>query len=494
MKKTIRTIFAGVLVAVSLLGGVGCGKTAPDYSNSTLQFDFYGYSGPTDGTWTEYGVNYYAGEDFRTVERFKEYKDAGMTIYLPQSAGSYSGQVWETSNAKMVMDRAVEAGLGKIILTDSRIQGLSATEGGLIGEGKRFASEDELDATITEYMAPYRTHEGFYGVMLKDEPSYTHFKAYGEVYKSIKRVCPEAFVQGNLLPMIKTLSTERYPSIKNTSGMTSDQVRVARYKLYLEMFLDETGADYIMYDQYPMNDTYIYETYIPCLQAASEVARDRGVKLYMVTQTMNMTQNGNAYQRTIKEADAYWLNNMLVGFGVKQISYFTYWTKQANNHSEFFNDGGSFMTRYGKKTDIYYIMQQIMKEEQKFAPTVLNFDYSTSSIVKKVPMMYSAGHINLALKGNEYKLLTEASVDKECALITELYDDEKDLYMYMFQNVIDPLLKGPKVLQTITADFDDSCTHAAVFVKGERTDVKLEKGGKLTLKHSPGEATYVIPY
>ena len=109
-------------------------------------------------------------------------------------------------------------------------------------------------------------------------------------------------------------------------------------------------------------------------------------------------------------------------------------------------------------------------------------------------MTYNAGHVNLALKGNEFKRLTEATVDKECALITELYDDEKDLYMYMFQNVIDPLLKGPKVLQTITADFADDCTHAAVFVKGERTDVKLEKGGKLTLKHAPGAATYVIPY
>ncbi len=85
-------------------------------------------------------------------------------------------------------------------------------------------------------------------------------------------------------------------------------------------------------------------------------------------------------------------------------------------------------------------------------------------------------------------------MDKEIALVTELYDDEKDLYMYMLQNVVDPLNKGIDSLQTITADFEDGCTHAVVFTKGEREVVKLGEGGKLSIKQRPGHAVYVIPY
>ena len=66
----------------SLLGGSGAnasddlqlnGKEIPDYSESMLQYDFYGYSSASNGVWNIDGVNYTAGEDFRTVERIKEY-------------------------------------------------------------------------------------------------------------------------------------------------------------------------------------------------------------------------------------------------------------------------------------------------------------------------------------------------------------------------------------------------------------------------------------
>ncbi len=498
MNKKITRGIVGVLAGLMAFGGVGCKekeKTAPDYSASTLKFDFYGYTGPTDGTWWENDIKMTAGEDFRTVERLKEYKDAGMTIYLPQSAGNYNGGVWETSDAKMVMDRAQQAGLDKVILTDNRIQSLSSTEESLIGEGKSFATEAELDAVIAEYMAPYRDHPVFYGVMLRDEPSYTMFEAYGQVYKSIKRVCPEAFVQANLLPMYKSLPESRFPVLtaEEKEELTDLEVIFERYRRYLKMFLDNSGADYLMYDQYPMNETSIYDMYIPCLQIAAEVAKEYGVKLFNVTQTMTMKQGVNM-SRYIKENDAYWLNNMLVGFGVKQISYFTYWTKQDNNAAEWFYDNGSFINRNGTKTELYSIMQQIMAEEQKLAPTVLNFDYVTSNVYRKVPCVYNASHVNAVLKGEDFQKLDKITVDKEVSLVTELYDDEKNLYMYMLQNAVDPINNGVDAYQTITADFDDSCTHAVVFKKGERSIVKLEKGGILSVKQRPGHAVYVIPY
>jgi hypothetical protein len=135
-----------------------------------------------------------------------------------------------------------------------------------------------------------------------------------------------------------------------------------------------------------------------------------------------------------------------------------------------------------------------MKEEQKLAPTILNFNYKTSQVYKKTPCIYNSGHVTLAHKGDGFEKLENVDINKECALVTELYDSTKGNYMYMFQNVVDPINKGSTVYQTLTADFDDDCKYAVVFEKGERSIVKLKKGGKLTLKHAPGHATYVIPY
>ncbi len=506
--KKVTKFICGALACSCLFSGVACGgesgKTGidgePDYSSSTLQFNFYAYRGPTDGKWTENGMQLSAGEDFRTVARYKEYKDAGMTINFPQSSGVFAGEDFATSNAKMVMDRGLEAGLEKTILTDSRLVTLSQTEGSLIGEGKRFASQEELDETVRGYMAPYRNHPAFYGVVLADEPHPKHFKAYGETYKSIRRVCPEAFIQCNLLPMIKSTNAAWYPELteEEAAGLTTnDEIRVAKYRKYFELFLDETGADYIMYDQYPLNETFIYEVYVQGLQTAAQLCKERGIKLYNVTQTMRMVQNKDSAnptkQRFMGANDAYWLNNMLVGFGVKEIAYFTYFTNPANSQSSWFDDNGSFINHDGKKTALYDIMQKIMKEEQKLAPTILNYEYQTSNFYKnEINCVYSTAHIDQALEGEEFKKVEGVTIDKEIALATELYDENKDLYMYMFQNVVDPLNK--RALQEITVDFTDECTHAVLFEKGNRRVVKLDAGAKLTLTHNPGHATYVIPF
>ena len=85
--------------------------------NKDLKFNFYSYSPPNDGHWYIDGKEYYVGQDFRTVERYKEYKDIGFNILFSAfSAKYYYGDNWETSTLKMVMDRAYEAGIKQSIL------------------------------------------------------------------------------------------------------------------------------------------------------------------------------------------------------------------------------------------------------------------------------------------------------------------------------------------------------------------------------------------
>ncbi len=502
MKKKIISLLLAITATCSIAFG-GCGKKEQelkidpkvDYSTSNLQFDFYGYSGPSYGKWSIDGVTYSADEDFRTVERMQEYKDVGMTIYLPQDCGNYNGQEeWDDSWAKKCFDNAHAVGIDKVILTDNRIQNLSYSSVGLIGEGKQFATEADLDKQIAEYMAPYKDHPAFYGVMLGDEPSYERAEAYGQIYRSLKRVAPNCFAQYNLLPISAgkyTESNDRIPMIseEEAEGKTDMEIVVLRYQKYLRMFLDSTGANYVQYDQYPLGKG-VDDWYIIGLQVVAAMAKEYDIDFYFVSQTMGR-DDANAHDRILKEADLYWINNMLLGFGIKQISYFTYWTK-ANNDIEHFTDGGSFITRYGEKTDIYYAMQHIMAEEQKLAPTILNFDYETCKVYIKSPTNFNANYLANVLPDKDFTCITDVEINKECTLVTELYDKDRDNYMYMVQNVIDPQYLGSKTYQTATVTFDAKYTKALVWFKGEAKTVKLDNG-KLILKQMPGEATFVLP-
>lgn len=528
MKKKFIAICLAVISAFGLALG-GCGQKevkipdGPDYSDSTKQFDFYGYSALIDG-WNIDGVDYDVEEDYLSVERIKEYKDAGMTIYFPQSAAAVSEAVakdFANSAAKRALDYSLEAGIDKVILNDYRIQSLTkanfGTENqikamvkdgtiyehenyGLIGEGKKFATEAELDAFVEECLSLYIDHPAFYGIMLGDEPFFYHAKSYGEMFRSIKRVSEklqkDVYIQYNLNPIGiangEDTRSWRCPPLENTDGMSETELMIAAYDAYLRLFMDETGADYLQFDHYPLYDAEkVMEIYFVGLQIAAEVVKDYDVEFYFVTQTFNMT-DGSTVRRTLSEADMYWLNNMLLGFGVKQVSYFTYFTK-ADNNAEHFKDGQSFLTWEGEKTDIYYWMQKIMAEEQKFAPTILNFDYKTSQVFKGSSLVFGLSHVMYKIDTPALTKVTNVEVNKEVALVTELYDEAKGNYMYMFQNVVDPMKKGSKAFQTITATFAEEYKYAAVYVKGERTLVALDDG-KLTMKHKPGEATYVIPY
>lgn len=507
MISTLSVAFSGCSFIENMKGFTP--PPAPDYSDSKLQYDFYGYSAAIDG-WTIDGVKYSSGNDYKSVERIKEYKDAGMTIYFPQSAAAYWGQDFATSETKRVMDNVLEAGLDKVILMDTRIQGLSkpAKENavGLVGEGKQFATEAELDATIAEYMAPYKDHEAFYGVMLGDEPFYYHTTNYGEVYRSIKRVAPDCFIQYNLNPItagtginkegVRNIDA-RFPALEEGdegygAALDSDEELIARYKKYLRNFMDATGADFIQYDQYPFRHSEkVDEYYILGFQVVAQLAKEYNAEFYFVTQTYGQT-DGVPNPRKLSEADLYWMNNMLIGFGIKQVSYFTYFTK-ADNNTEHFIDGNSFITWYGEKTNIYHWMKQIMAEEQKLAPTILNFEYTTSKVYMKAPTIFNSSYALRTLETEDFKAITNVNVNKEVALITELYDAKKQNYMYMVQNIVDSTHKGSKAFQTTVLTFDEKYTCAVVFVKGE-SSIKVLENGTLTLKHKAGEATYVMPF
>lgn len=68
--------------------------TLPDYSESGKSFNIFCYNGPTDGE-NNIDGNIVRYGSFRTVERYKEYADAGFdTLFLTGTATYDDNQQW----------------------------------------------------------------------------------------------------------------------------------------------------------------------------------------------------------------------------------------------------------------------------------------------------------------------------------------------------------------------------------------------------------------
>lgn len=509
LKKMMTILLAGTL----LFGFSACGGKedisagAPDYSDSELTMPLYAYSGPTDGTYTENGIKYDTGVDYRTEERYKEYADCGFNILLLQGNDPYRGEEFASSQTKKNMDNALKAGL-KVIVFDSRLHELSTQESSLIAAedtydagriaGRtQFESEEKLAEYVADCMKDYAAHEAFYGLQLKDEPSHTMFQAMGEVYKAIKAYKPDAFVQCNLLPMVQSASIlPRYSDLGTDLSQTETY-----YKAYLEKFLDKSGADYLLFDSYPMqqNDAgvkNISSTHIRGLQITAEVAKERGVKLFNVAQTCAHNAGGHRSTRKCGKSEMYWQTNLLLGMGVKQISYFTYWRKQDNSSGEYFYDDASIISQNGEKNALYGYMQTIHREMQDLAKVILNFNWQATSYAVGAPLDFSMNWLSGVENQTLAKVSSHTVKQGGVSLVSELKDETRGQYGYMIQNILDPAWaeQGGNTISEITLKFDDSYSKLAVYDKGTLRYEKLAADNTYTCKLDAGYALFVLPY
>ena len=184
-----------------------------------------------------------------------------------------------------------------------------------------------------------------------------------------------------------------------------------------------------------------------------------------------------------------------MGFGVKQINYFTYWTKHSNSSSgEYFEDNGSFVNRDGTTTAVYDFMQAIMADNTAFAPTISHFDYNASTVVGSNNGNQNNKHISWSgnLTASEsFRFVTGVTTTLEYTLVTELYDKDNYNYMYMVMNTIDPNEGGA---QTVTVTFDGTFDTIYVYDQtGKRTSVTL-KDNTYTVTLTAGQAVYLMPY
>lgn len=461
------------------------------------EYLFYCYNCPTSGYFTINGYKYFYGEDFRTAERYAEYVECGFNMVQARGENSYKGEEWEGSNCQLVFKEALKGGCTRILVTDGRFDHWIRDERDLVGEGKMFATEAELDKAVAECVAPYATQEGFYGIQLFDEPLYDQFPAYGQIMRSIKRILPDAYVQSNLLPMTapeKLLVPQKgYSEDVATDKIATETLAVSDiYKRYVGDFQEITQADNIHFDEYPFRREYIISgNTLPNYQLVARMCKERNIDFRAVLQSFAHIWNGNYQNRRMTESDMYWQTNLAMGFGVREYSFYTYMAKPDFKYKDgpFGEmDGAAFINLDGSRTKLYEYTKRIISEMKKLSVVLRNYRYESSHIVTESGKTCKDFDWTKFLYEDEPSPIP-VSVDKGVALITRQTNGENELYMLEnLGNVRDELFDGipPMCLSARLPEGEKK-----FYFRGEQIQATPNAEGEYTFALKVGDAIFV---
>lgn len=428
----------------------------------------YAYVGPSPGTYTDSEGKTIVSEDFRTIERYQEYKDCGFDTLLLLGNDKYVGEEFETSDLKKNLDMALKVGL-KVLVFDQRIHDYSCKSESNIGEGKEFADMDEFKQAIYDCMKPYMDHPAFWGLSLKDEPWLEHFDAMAEVVQALKIIDKNIFPHTITFPYLEGTTPRLY------TGRADGNPDAEAYTHYVDEFLRKANPSYIAYDNYPFYEDFLLSTYYENLQIVTDEAKKYGVDAWLAIQSAAWS-----IVRAVQEEDLRYQCNSALAFGIKNIQYYTYWQFPDGSHSQ------GIIAHDGTKM-IYDETQRVNMETQKMAKVILNFDY------EKAQFVYDREHAEMPplfqnLRSEELDFVNVISVT-EATMISQMKDAQRECMGYMVVNATDPIKRQTSKVAIRIGD----CEHVTAFTRGEAEIIDL-LDGVLELDLEPGGGVFVIPH
>lgn len=440
----------------------------------------YGYSSPTDGTYKIDGVTYSVEKDFRTQERYEEYRAVGMDTLLLQANDPYLGELFETSQTKKNMDNAYRAGIQRITVFDKRINDLSHVKGGLIGEDKLFSDEQALKKQLEEYVKDYSKHPAFIGIMLIDEPTYEYFSSIGQIERALKSIDDKIICQCNILPLA-------YDGDKQYCADNEKYTLPQAYRKYVEGFCSNVPQKNIVMDSYPIREEnkagkFIAPRHFAGYQIFHDVRRDFGREATAVLQSTAMHNTKTQKFRALNEKTMLFQYYGALAFGVKEFAYFTYWRKQDNKSDfEFYPDNTAFISQHGEKTSLYYAVQKINEEHKQLENTLEKYSFVNSSFIGKADYLLHCEEREI--DGIKVCAKTDAPL-----LITLLKEKHGQSIAYAIQNLSDPDVCEEENQVEL---FIEGCKRATVYHGNVWAEESLTNG-KYTAKIMPGYAEFIF--
>lgn len=506
-----------------------------------------GYTAKTNDTFETFGYSSTAGgtSDASLVDydHLMEYKRSGLKSSYEQlvnvpvkiNADTFADIQYKDRLTASV-ENAGDVGLGQV-LSDHAFVKLCGETSSIYGRDiiiyqnpnnnsdkiiVNFANTAELDAYVYSRVSKYAKYNHIKKLVLCDEPRYNNLDQMAEVYASVRRSLDrlnrqDLSIRVTLLPINAGLEADGLGEWNSKYGdgrfnifdlgYENYEKQYFTYKHYLQLFLDKTHSPELAYDFYPLSSNGLNSyTYLNII-AASQVARANNVKLAVVSQTY--TQNNST--REMSRDDLHFLNNMLMGFGVDEISYFTYYRRRgADDQSNLYGScveeiwamnpesGEPEFTGETRKTSVWYDLQTMQEEMSEFDETILNFAFVKAGIIKSSSISHNQGDaydwadtfvdVKSSAFSSAFGDATSISINKEYA-VASLLQDSNGKYMMMLENTCDPQYSS---YQQITVNTSGK-TYAVIYENGTRRIVNIT-GNSLTFYLSSGNAAYVILY
>lgn len=430
----------------------------------------------------------------------KDFVDAGFNCYLLTGLNQFNGGDYQNSDAKKTIELAKKHGINEFIMRDGRLIDLIFLKDKLLGENDcKFKTEDQLDEYVLTCLNDYLSD--VIGVDLRDEPKYYETDSFCTVYRSIRRVTDKLgledfYIHINLLPInyerLITVNPDKSRTYINSNVFVPDKEYESinqAFRTYIARYLDGCKANRLCVDDYPFRRGRFLSTYFTSLQILAEECRKRDVEFSFILQAYDTK---NCIFREVDKFNMYLQMNAVVGFGAKDIGFYTYMAHGGSDDK--YVAKSSFVRANGEKNPTYYNGKKVIKEFQDFAKVIQPFNY------KGAKFFYNTDFYYLSITENfdnsyEFKYLKNLSVDNDLILTTEMAKDNSQ-YLYMISNAADTVYNLGEV--NFTAEFDGEFTHVEEYYFGTKEECgykgkKELKDGKYTKTLASGAAVYLIP-
>ncbi|WP_289712512.1 beta-galactosidase [uncultured Muribaculum sp.] len=303
------------------------------YASSAKPTILPAYKNPTPGEFPILGW-YSIPDSASTRQRYNEMREAGFNISFSHF----------TDNAQI--SRAAKACRGTGI--------------------KIIAGSPQLEASTKESIDSLKQYGEIAGWFLRDEPVVSGFGYLSQFRDSVYAADTTRLVYLNLFP--------RMVEPKNLGTATYDD--------YLREFLKQIRLPFISYDMYPVHETSNGEAVLQPmlftnLESAQRVSREFGVPFWAFCLSTAHTPYPVARAAHL-EVEAF----SALAYGAQGIQYFTYWQPV----SKTWNFYHAPIDKFGKRTDVYYLIRNLNKEIQALAPVFLGAEViSVSHTGKHIP-------------------------------------------------------------------------------------------------------------
>ncbi len=271
-------------------------------------------------------------------------------------------------------------------------------------------SEEKIIREAMKYQS-YAATSGFY---LMDEPYIPN--EYITAYKALKQINPDYYLHLNFLPYASYPDLDMYRNVMNEWCCLCAE---AGYP-----------TEYLMYDLYPfsyngdMNKVGFYTN----LETIRQVGLLNNVKTAAYVQS-----SGIKYaMRSPNETELRFEINMFLAFGIKQLSYFTWFTPNWPDSEPYY---GCIVSPDGVRNESYYWISEINKDVERIGKTLVKCDalevYASRSDtpeISKVPEDYMFSF------GNRKRFIASYLRDRESGrnyimVVNQSYEEAQKLMM-----------------------------------------------------------------